>query len=152
MQRSLRYNRNRDILHGCSRVSQRRCCISPGCSLARRDTRQVLLLLPSHFLEITGWRAQRSRRASCDHRNSTASFLALPPSNSYDMRPGALGAHWVDETVLGTRASLDVASSPARLRLTDIKAADAGLYKCRVDFRRQPTKTTRVSLAVIGTC
>lgn len=67
------------------------------------------------------------------------------------MRPGAQGAHWVDETVLGTRASLDVASSPARLRLTDIKAADAGLYKCRVDFRRQPTKTTRVSLAVIGT-
>ncbi|ROT85661.1 putative hemicentin-1-like [Penaeus vannamei] len=91
-----------------------------------------------------------------EHPRDDAVFLILwfngnltTPIYSYDMRPGALGAHWVDETVLGTRASLDVASSPARLRLTDIKAADAGLYKCRVDFRRQPTKTTRVSLAVI---
>ncbi|XP_042888534.1 nephrin-like [Penaeus japonicus] len=114
----------------------------------------------SHLLEIKKITAVEGGTAilpcNFQHPRDDAVFLILwfngnltTPIYSYDMRPGAQGAHWVDETVLGTRASLDVASSPARLRLTDIKAADAGLYKCRVDFRRQPTKTTRVSLAVI---
>ncbi|KAK7073996.1 hypothetical protein SK128_004911 [Halocaridina rubra] len=68
---------------------------------------------------------------------------------NYDMRPGAGRSHWMDDSVLGSRALLDVTVTPAELLITDVKASDAGLYKCRVDFRRQPTKTTRVSLSVL---
>ncbi|KAK7025960.1 hypothetical protein SK128_022746, partial [Halocaridina rubra] len=65
------------------------------------------------------------------------------------MRPGTGRSHWIDDSVLGSRASLDVNVIPAELKIIDIRESDAGLYKCRVDFRRQPTKTTRVSLSVI---
>ncbi|KAK3860145.1 hypothetical protein Pcinc_033786 [Petrolisthes cinctipes] len=71
------------------------------------------------------------------------------PIYNYDLRPGAVRKRWEDETVLGSRSVLDVSQSPAHLNLKDVKASDAGRYRCRVDFRTQPTKTTRVELRVI---
>ena len=59
-------------------------------------------------------------------------------------------SYWSDQKVLEDRASLDVSSDPARLTLRDLKEKDAGLYHCRVDFLAQPTKTTRVTLIVVG--
>ncbi|XP_069951905.1 nephrin-like isoform X2 [Cherax quadricarinatus] len=61
---------------------------------------------------------------------------------------------WSDDLVLGRRASLELGSpevsgSPAVLRVTSLTSSDQGLYTCRVDFRLQPTKTTRVNLTVI---
>ncbi|XP_050738586.1 hemicentin-1-like [Eriocheir sinensis] len=56
--------------------------------------------------------------------------------------------HWVDPE-LGSRANLEVESSPALLRVSRLHLADSGLYKCRVDFKLQPTKTTRVNLTVV---
>ncbi|XP_071525087.1 uncharacterized protein [Panulirus ornatus] len=57
--------------------------------------------------------------------------------------------HWWDEDQLGTRASLKVRSSPALLHIASLTRTDQGLYTCRVDFKLQPTKTTRVNLTVI---
>ena len=57
---------------------------------------------------------------------------------------------WSDKTVLQDRAILDVSSDPARLTVKDIRESDAGVYRCRVDFFRQPTKTTWVTLIVVG--
>ncbi|XP_069187327.1 nephrin [Procambarus clarkii] len=57
---------------------------------------------------------------------------------------------WSDERVLGQRASLDLRSSPAVLRVTSLTWADQGLYTCRVDYRLQPTRTTRVNLTVVA--
>ena len=56
----------------------------------------------------------------------------------------------MDETVLGDRARLNISHNPAQLHLKPVFAEDAGFYKCRVDFSRHPTKTTRVHLHVIG--
>lgn len=39
-----------------------------------------------------------------------------------------------------------------QLRIDSLRAADAGDYKCRVDFRRGRTLTTHVHLKVIGKC
>nr|XP_053649962.1 hemicentin-2-like [Cherax quadricarinatus] len=57
--------------------------------------------------------------------------------------------HWSDEEELGARAVLEVASSPALLRVSTLTLDDQGLYTCRVDFKMQPTKTTRVNLTVV---
>ena len=35
-------------------------------------------------------------------------------------------------------------------QLSALEVGDGGQYLCRVDFLRQPTKTTRVSLEVAG--
>ncbi|KAK3861061.1 hypothetical protein Pcinc_032937 [Petrolisthes cinctipes] len=56
---------------------------------------------------------------------------------------------WSNEEVLGSRATLEVRSSPALLRVNLLTLADQGLYTCRVDFKLQPTKTTRVKLTVV---
>ncbi|XP_069163229.1 protein turtle homolog A [Procambarus clarkii] len=57
--------------------------------------------------------------------------------------------HWSDEEQLGSRAVLEVTTSPALLRVSNLGLADQGLYTCRVDFKVQPTKTTRVNLTVV---
>ena len=47
-----------------------------------------------------------------------------------------LGARWSDEHFgFGPRAYFQLSSSPAELRLEDVREAEAGLYRCRVDFK-----------------
>ncbi|KAA0202412.1 hypothetical protein HAZT_HAZT011037 [Hyalella azteca] len=84
------------------------------------------------------------------------------PVYSYDGRPGSTtsgsrsqkgsvtGSHWLDASVLSDRAGLILTDTTARLSISSVKLTDAGFYKCRVDFRRQATKTTRMALEVIG--
>ena len=79
------------------------------------------------------------------------------PLYSYDARHGSwnLGARWSDAAQFGERAyfqvdlfegvmpahdsnlptSLQLGSSPAELRVEGVRAAEAGVYRCRVDFK-----------------
>ncbi|XP_042881547.1 uncharacterized protein LOC122259085 [Penaeus japonicus] len=58
-------------------------------------------------------------------------------------------SHWADKKYLGSRATLDVSTTPALLRVSPLEQEDQGFYLCRADFRFQPTKTTRVNLTVV---
>ncbi|KAA0202257.1 hypothetical protein HAZT_HAZT010396 [Hyalella azteca] len=84
-----------------------------------------------------------------------ASFYIIPLERwdniRYDDRSGSSRrtSHWSAEDALGARASLEVLSLPAQLVVKSLREDDAGLYHCRVDFRKQPTKTTRVVLSVV---
>ncbi|MCL4148666.1 UNVERIFIED_CONTAM: hypothetical protein GTU68_010197, partial [Idotea baltica] len=72
---------------------------------------------------------------------------------SYDVRELLSGEpkHWWDADLLSSRAFFNAQSSPAHLLLRHVTPRDAGLYKCRVDFQREPTRNSRVNLTVIGT-
>ena len=71
---------------------------------------------------------------------------------SYDARHGSwnLGARWSDQTEFGPRAYFQLSSSPAELRVEDIQEAEAGIYRCRVDYRNSPTKNVKLNLTIIG--
>ncbi|KAK4293020.1 hypothetical protein Pmani_034253 [Petrolisthes manimaculis] len=122
------------------------------------DGLETLIAYSREGLEVTAVEGGTAA-LPCDfqHPKDDSVFLILwfkdnltTPIYNYDLRPGAVRKRWEDETVLGSRSVLDVSQSPAHLNLKDVKASDAGRYRCRVDFRTQPTKTTRVELRVIG--
>jgi len=73
------------------------------------------------------------------------------PIYSYDARHGTwnLGARWSDDQQFGTRAYFQLSSSPAELRVENIKEHEAGLYRCRVDFKSAPTRNSLVNLTVL---
>lgn len=99
------------------------------------------------------------RFSQCTATIILTACLILHP-DSYDGRPGSpssmasdkRGSHWLDTSVLSDRAGLILTDTSARLSISPVHMSDAGLYKCRVDFRRQPTKTTRIVLQVISEC
>ncbi|KAK8391044.1 hypothetical protein O3P69_017003 [Scylla paramamosain] len=56
---------------------------------------------------------------------------------------------WWDDGRVGDRVRLEVSGPRVVLRVSRLREEDKGLYTCRVDFRHQPTKTTRVNLTVV---
>ena len=56
--------------------------------------------------------------------------------------------HWSDSHTLDKRALFDMGSSPGLLVVEKIAVKDRGTYRCRVDFKIQPTTISRVDLRV----
>lgn len=60
-----------------------------------------------------------------------------------------MGTRWSDEFMFGDRAYFDL-SGPAALVVEDIRPAEAGVYRCRVDFKSAPTRNTLVNVTLLG--
>lgn len=72
---------------------------------------------------------------------------------SYDSRDKSSkeASHWSDDRTVGGRVSFELGSGkyPARLTLQAVKDSDGGLYRCRVDFKKSPTRNQNVNLTVL---
>ncbi|EAA01472.5 AGAP001925-PA [Anopheles gambiae str. PEST] len=73
------------------------------------------------------------------------------PIYSFDARGKSLqqAIHWSDEAVLKSKAYFYYDTNPPALRIKGVKQEDAGLYRCRVDFHKSPTKNCRIQLDVL---
>ncbi|KAI5634750.1 immunoglobulin domain-containing protein [Phthorimaea operculella] len=73
------------------------------------------------------------------------------PLYSYDIRGRSYNQPklWSSPTVFGTRAFFRGGATPAVLMIDNVQAADAGVYRCRVDFKNSPTRNLKVNFTVI---
>lgn len=71
---------------------------------------------------------------------------------SVDVRDRDLSVaeRWSDDAVFGSRAYFLAERSPGQLAVERVRPADAGLYRCRVDFRVAQTRNSKVLLSVVG--
>lgn len=71
-----------------------------------------------------------------------------------DSRKGNLNAapHSAIASDLGQRLFFSIGETPkdSRLQIKEIKAADGGVYRCRVDFFNSPTRNYRINLTLVG--
>ena len=77
------------------------------------------------------------------------------PLYSFDLREYSAeseGLLWANEDSGDIpRAQLNVKSQPtAFLSLLGVEERDSGIYRCRVDFKKSPTRFWKVDLTVIG--
>lgn len=71
--------------------------------------------------------------------------------HSFDARSTEFekGSHWYDEKSLGSRANFQASATPASLIINEAQDSDSGIYRCRVDFHKSPTRNSRVQLKII---
>ena len=88
-----------------------------------------------------------------DENLSTTIFI-LSFLFSYDARAGDgdSGRRWSDEVGgFGPRAYFQTRGvMMAHLNVDDIRRNEAGLYRCRVDFKTAPTRNKLLNLTVVG--
>lgn len=58
--------------------------------------------------------------------------------------------HWSDEKVFSNRATFNRDTQPAVLGVERVGEDDAGIYRCRVEFRVGQTRNSKVNLTVVG--
>lgn len=73
------------------------------------------------------------------------------PIFSFDVRgrPLSKAVQWADPHLLGPRAYFVTVSKPASLTMDSVRLEDAGIYRCRVDFKTSPTRNFAINLTVI---
>ncbi|KAF0313741.1 Nephrin [Amphibalanus amphitrite] len=110
----------------------------------------------SHVSAVEG----QSAELPCDVTDSSGSaaglrlvlwYFAASTIYTYDARGqlgGSTGAHWVNGEA-GSRLEFDPTARPAILRISAVSRADAGVYRCRVDYVQAPTRNPRVNLTVV---
>ncbi|KAF0767143.1 nephrin-like, partial [Aphis craccivora] len=86
---------------------------------------------------------------SYDVRSSPVKTVAPNPKTSIGPLQKSvvtMGPHRSDDKTLDGRAYFRVTSQPAALIVQDIGDKDAAVYKCRVDFKKSPTRNSNVNL------
>ncbi|XP_046401780.1 hemicentin-1 isoform X2 [Ischnura elegans] len=70
---------------------------------------------------------------------------------SYDARGkhSDKASHWKEKELVDERAYFRTITEPATLSVDSVEERDEGEYRCRVDFRKSPTRNTKVRLTVI---
>lgn len=74
------------------------------------------------------------------------------PIYSFDVRHSELlekGLHHEGTGSLNGRSHFNTTSLPSFI-ITNVKGQDNGLYRCRVDFIKSPTRNIKIQLSVIG--
>ena len=70
------------------------------------------------------------------------------PVYSFDARFSVI-KHWSEDREFQARASFRDSSKPAQLIISNVQMDDKGVYKCRVDFRENPTVITKIKLNIV---
>jgi len=71
----------------------------------------------------------------------------------YDARDDKRPSTWSEGQKgggFGARATFDAGRKPARLLVERVRPEEAGVYRCRVDFRTAQTRNALVNVSIIG--
>lgn len=60
------------------------------------------------------------------------------------------GTHWSDQSTLNGRGFFEARGETAVFAIESVKSSDSGVYRCRVDFQKNPTRNSKVNLTVIS--
>ncbi|XP_070490532.1 uncharacterized protein side-V [Chironomus tepperi] len=73
------------------------------------------------------------------------------PIYSFDARGKSLqeAVHWQDDIVLRSKAYFYYDTIPPALKIKNVSTENVGIYRCRVDFQKTPTKNCRINLSVL---